>query len=141
MRSQFIDENGQIVETSKPMSHYITESLRNVCKEVEVEPYGEDSRLANIKGLFIRAKVDMNKKSRQHQDNYDEPAGNSDTVDSEDITGGGVDGSSGAVIGVDSDVDSTVNDVEAGIDDAVDTSSSDNNIDSTGGSGSRGIVI
>jgi len=61
MSSQYISDSGDIVETSKPMSHYITEALTKVVNGVVVEPYGEEPRLANIKGLFIRAKVDTAK--------------------------------------------------------------------------------
>lgn len=63
MSSQYIDENSEIIETSKPMSHWLTEPMTEICKGVEVEAYGEDSRLANIKGLFIRAKVDTAKRA------------------------------------------------------------------------------
>ena len=64
MQGQFVDANGEIVETSKPMSYYITEALKEVCPGVEVEQHGESPRLANIAGLFIRAKVDMAKKRK-----------------------------------------------------------------------------
>lgn len=58
MQSQYIDANNEVIKTSEPMSYYITESLKEVCEGVEVEPYGDSPRTANILGLFIRAKVD-----------------------------------------------------------------------------------
>ena len=64
LQSQYIDEDGEVVVTSKPMSFYITESLKEICAGVEVESYGESPRLANISGLFIRAKVDAAKKAQ-----------------------------------------------------------------------------
>jgi len=63
LSSQFI-QNGEVVETTKPMSYYITEYLQEICSGVDVVPYGEDSRLANIKGLYIRASLDNAKKSK-----------------------------------------------------------------------------
>jgi hypothetical protein len=64
MQSQYINENGEIIKTSEPMSYYITQSLKDVCPGVEVEPYGDEPRMANIRGLLIRAKVDIAKKSK-----------------------------------------------------------------------------
>lgn len=61
--SQYI-QNGEVVETTKPMSFYITEYLQEVCPGVDVVPYGDDSRMANIRGLFIRASLDALKKSK-----------------------------------------------------------------------------
>ena len=58
MQSEYVNEQGETVKTSEPMSYYITQALTKICSGVEVEPYGESPRLANIKGLFIRAKVD-----------------------------------------------------------------------------------
>ena len=63
LQSQYIDEDGEVQVTSAPMSYYITESLKEICAGVEVESYGESPRLANISGLFIRAKVDTAKKT------------------------------------------------------------------------------
>jgi len=59
MRSEYVDENMNIVITSQPMSHYITEELHKVCPGIEVEPYSENPRYANISGLFIRASIDV----------------------------------------------------------------------------------
>lgn len=62
MASKYIDEKGEEVETSKPMSEYITEAIQKVCKGVEVVHYGDEPRTANIKGMFIKASVDAKKK-------------------------------------------------------------------------------
>ena len=64
LHSQYVNENGEVVVTTDPMSSYITEALKEICAGVSVESYGESPRLANINGLFIRAKVDMNKKTQ-----------------------------------------------------------------------------
>lgn len=63
LHSQYVNENGEVVVTTAPMSSYITEALKEVCAGVSVESYGESPRLANITGLFIRAKVDVSKKA------------------------------------------------------------------------------
>lgn len=65
MQSQYVNEQAEVVKTSEPISMYITESLRKVCPEIVVVPYGEDARLANIRGLFVRAKVDSVKAAKQ----------------------------------------------------------------------------
>ncbi len=65
MQSQYIDENGEVVKTSEPMSFYITESLKEICEGIEVEPYGDSPRTANITGLFIRAKIDAVKAEKK----------------------------------------------------------------------------
>ena len=43
---------------TKPMSYFVTKELTQWSKNTEVIEYGEDARFANVKGLFIRAKVD-----------------------------------------------------------------------------------
>lgn len=61
MRSEYVDESGNVVITSEPMSYYITKELNKVCPGVEVESH-IDARLANIYGLFIRANIDLRKR-------------------------------------------------------------------------------
>ena len=63
MAGKYITDDGEEVKTSEPLSYFVTEELQNICKTVDVLPYGEDARYANIKGLFIRAKLLMAKKS------------------------------------------------------------------------------
>lgn len=59
MHSQFISDTGETVITTKPMGYYITEALKGYCKGIEVVNYGDNPRIANIKGLYIAANVDI----------------------------------------------------------------------------------
>lgn len=63
MQSQYANSDGEIVKTSEPMSYYVTKELLSWSKGTEVVEYGAESRFANIKGLFIRAKFDSMKKA------------------------------------------------------------------------------
>lgn len=65
MQSQYVNEDGEVIKTSEPMSYYVTQELLNFSSGTEVVAYGSDARLANVKGLFIRAKVDTVKKAGQ----------------------------------------------------------------------------
>lgn len=67
MQGQYVNADGELVKTSEPMSKFVTDELKQICSGVEAIPYGEDARLANIKGLFIRTKVAMAKKARAVQ--------------------------------------------------------------------------
>lgn len=58
MQSQYINDSKEVVCTSAPMSAFVTEQLQSICNTVKVIPYGDDARLANVKGLFIRASLD-----------------------------------------------------------------------------------
>ena len=64
MPSQYAAENGDIVQTSESMSHYITEELKEYAKSINVIQYGGEARFANIKGLYLKAKVQEQKKSK-----------------------------------------------------------------------------
>jgi len=66
MQSQYANDDGEIIKTSEPMSYYVTNEMKAWCPGVDVVEYGEDARFANIKGLFIRAKMDTRKKA-EHQ--------------------------------------------------------------------------
>lgn len=57
LQSQHTNTDGEVVKTAEPMSYFVTEELKQWCKGVDVVEYGEDARFANIKGLFIRAKM------------------------------------------------------------------------------------
>lgn len=61
MEGQYVDENGEIIKTSEPLSKFVTEELKKISPNTEVVAYGEDARFANVKGLFIRGKVIMAK--------------------------------------------------------------------------------
>lgn len=58
MQSQYINDDGEVVKTSEPMSYYVTSELQSISEGTDVVPYGDEARFANVKGLFIRAKVD-----------------------------------------------------------------------------------
>lgn len=55
MSSSYIDDEGKLHETSRPMSDYITNALQDGCDGVEVIYFGDEPRSANIKGLGIIA--------------------------------------------------------------------------------------
>jgi len=48
-------ENNAEFKTSEPMSKFITEELVGISKNTQVIEYGDDARLANIIGLYIRS--------------------------------------------------------------------------------------
>lgn len=64
MQSQYVNDKSEIVKTSEPISYFITQELQTICPGVAVVPYGDDARLANVRGLFIRAKVSQVAKKR-----------------------------------------------------------------------------
>ena len=45
------------------MSYFVTEKLTSWSAGTVVVSYGEDARFANVKGLYIRAKIDELKNS------------------------------------------------------------------------------
>ena len=59
MQSQYVDDNGNVIKTSDPISEFVTRRLRTVCSTVPVVPYGDEARFANVRGLFIRALFDL----------------------------------------------------------------------------------
>lgn len=65
LQSQYINNDGEIVKTSEPMSYFVTQELLKISSGTDVVPYGDEARFANVKGLFIRAKVDS-LKSKSH---------------------------------------------------------------------------
>ena len=60
MSGQYVD-GGEVIITSEPMSHFITEELNKICPGVVVEQFSENPRMANITGLYIRANIDIRK--------------------------------------------------------------------------------
>ena len=64
MQSQYVNGDGEVVKTSEPMSYFVTKELTKWSKGTVVVQYGDDARLANVKGLYIRAKVDSIKKAQ-----------------------------------------------------------------------------
>ena len=59
MQSQYVNDEGEVIKTSEPMSYFVTQELTKISNGTAVVEYGEDARFANIKGLFIRAKIDQ----------------------------------------------------------------------------------
>lgn len=74
MQSQYVNADGEVVKTSEPMSYFVTQELLNLSSGTEVVAYGDEARLANIKGLFIKAKVEELKKAAQAQAQSATPA-------------------------------------------------------------------
>lgn len=64
LQSQYVNGDGEIVKTSEPMSFFVTNEMKKWCANTDVIEYGPEARLANVKGLFIRAKMDETKKAR-----------------------------------------------------------------------------
>lgn len=67
MESQYVDDNGNVVVTAPPITQYITDRLRKHCEGIEVEQYDDNPRTANIKGLLVRAGLDVRMKTQQVQ--------------------------------------------------------------------------
>ena len=65
MQSQYVNNDGEVIKTSEPMSAFVTAELQLWSPGTEVVPYGEDARFGNVKGLFIRAKTDAVRKTTQ----------------------------------------------------------------------------
>lgn len=65
MPGQYVDSDGMSHPTTAPMSEFITDELKTACPGVEVLSYGENPRMANTSGLFIRAMVNEAKKKTQ----------------------------------------------------------------------------
>lgn len=69
MRGEYCDASGNLVKTSEPMSFFITEKLKTICDTIIVEHIEDGPRLANIKGLYLRAlfnkaSIEKEKRSR-----------------------------------------------------------------------------
>lgn len=58
MESQYINESGDVVVTSKSLSSFVTDKMQSICSGIDVISYGADARFANVKGLFIRSIID-----------------------------------------------------------------------------------
>lgn len=56
LHSQYIDENNNVVESSAPMSKFFTEYLTG-SYPIEVINHSNNPRMANVTGLFIRART------------------------------------------------------------------------------------
>lgn len=58
MPGAYTTENGEVIKTSESMSYFIAEKLKDICGTIEVVHIDDEPRLANIKGLFIKASLD-----------------------------------------------------------------------------------
>lgn len=63
LQSQYV-EDGLTVKTSEPMSVFVTDRLKGWCDTVEVVEYGDEARLADVKGLYILATLDKIKEEK-----------------------------------------------------------------------------
>ena len=57
-------DTGEFIQTCEPVSHFITEALKDIVDSVDVISITEEPRYANIRGLYVKATVDMYKKKR-----------------------------------------------------------------------------
>lgn len=60
MESSYVNDAGEQIITSHPMSDYITEALADRCKGINIVYYGDEPRLANINGLGLYAYLATN---------------------------------------------------------------------------------
>lgn len=58
LNSEYINNEGERVITVKPMSEFVTKELEDWCSHINVVHYGDEARLADLKGVYIRASVD-----------------------------------------------------------------------------------
>jgi hypothetical protein len=63
MQSQFVNEDNEVIKTAEPLSYYVMEALKEYSPNTLVIPYGDEARLANIKGLYVKAQTDILKKA------------------------------------------------------------------------------
>lgn len=52
---QYRAEDNSRLQTSEPMSKFVTEELIGISQHTQVVEYGNDARLANIRGLYVRS--------------------------------------------------------------------------------------
>lgn len=69
MPSFYVDEHNEVKRTAEPMSTYLTQIINRRSPNTKVISYGDNPRLANIYGLYIRAKHAMNKLAGQQVQN------------------------------------------------------------------------
>lgn len=67
MQSQYVNDDGEVVKTSAPMSRFVTDEINTWTRGIEVIHYGDDTRLANIKGLFIKAQTEKLIKAQEEK--------------------------------------------------------------------------
>lgn len=59
MQSQYVDDNNVTTVTSRPLSEFLTETLRSKVPDITVEVinHSDNPRMANITGLYLRARA------------------------------------------------------------------------------------
>lgn len=69
--SQYIEDSvdasdlePHVIKTSEAMSYFIEEKLKDICDTLDVIHIGDNPRLANVTGLYIRASFDKAKRLR-----------------------------------------------------------------------------
>lgn len=62
LRSGYVENNKKIF-TSEPMSEFVTRRLKQICDTISVVSYGDEARLADLKGLYIYAQMDASKEA------------------------------------------------------------------------------
>lgn len=68
LQSKYVDKSTMETKiVSKPISEYITDKMKQYCETISIESYGENSRVANVSGLFVTAKMTMIKRSQTFQ--------------------------------------------------------------------------
>ena len=80
MSSRYIGPNNEIKVTSAPMSDFLTEVLTEKYPAIEVVNHGDNPRMANTCGLYVRARVREaveKKKAAQTQEQQETSAQNS----------------------------------------------------------------
>lgn len=65
--SGYTDETGKFIETCASVSEFITKELKNVVDGIDVVSIDNEARLANVKGMFIKASFDALKKRRAEE--------------------------------------------------------------------------
>lgn len=58
MCSKYINEDGEEVITTNPMSLYLTDAIRDICDTVVVEEHSSNPRFANLMGMLAVARMD-----------------------------------------------------------------------------------
>lgn len=67
LRSGYKDGD-KMVYTSAPMSEFVTGKMKKWCDTVSVKSYGEEARLADLKGLYIYAQMDASKEAAKNKE-------------------------------------------------------------------------
>lgn len=67
LAGKFVGEDGKEITTTPPMSEFVADRLKGWCDTLDVAEYGDEARLADLKGLFIKAQLDSKIKEREKE--------------------------------------------------------------------------